>query len=158
MLSHNYIDELPPTIGLLRNLQTFYMDENDLTFLPPDVILNKPPFCLFSFSFYLIFLSNCRSLDWVLQFDFVVFIARQSARIFAWRNWSSQSTQSIQFELKHAPLSTIHDKQVERVASLVVGWESNKTVDPTATRKRQTWQTHSDLLLVSTRAHKSLQR
>ena len=37
VLNHNHIIELPNTIGLLRNLRIFYIDENDLTDLPPDV-------------------------------------------------------------------------------------------------------------------------
>jgi Leucine-rich repeat (LRR) protein len=38
VLNHNHIIELPNTIGLLRNLRTFYIDENDLSDLPVDVI------------------------------------------------------------------------------------------------------------------------
>lgn len=37
VLSHNFIMELPHSIGLLRNLRTLYLDENELTSLPPDV-------------------------------------------------------------------------------------------------------------------------
>lgn len=37
VLSHNCIKELPNTIGLLRNLRTFYIDENELNFIPSDV-------------------------------------------------------------------------------------------------------------------------
>jgi Leucine-rich repeat (LRR) protein len=37
VLSYNFIMEIPNTIGLLRNLRILYLDENELTTLPPDV-------------------------------------------------------------------------------------------------------------------------
>jgi hypothetical protein len=38
VLSYNFITEVPNTIGLLRNMRIFYIDENELTHLPNDVI------------------------------------------------------------------------------------------------------------------------
>lgn len=37
VLSHNFIMEIPHSIGLLRNLRTLYLDENELSDLPADV-------------------------------------------------------------------------------------------------------------------------
>lgn len=36
-ISMNDLEELPASIGLLRNLRTFYADENLLTFVPAEV-------------------------------------------------------------------------------------------------------------------------
>ena len=40
ILSKNKIEELPTNIGLLRNLRTLNLDENNLKSLPSDVNIN----------------------------------------------------------------------------------------------------------------------
>ena len=37
VLSRNQIVELPPTFGLLTNLRAVNLDENEISYLPPDV-------------------------------------------------------------------------------------------------------------------------
>ena len=37
-MNHNYLTELPNSIGLLKNLRTLFLDENELSCLPSDVL------------------------------------------------------------------------------------------------------------------------
>ena len=48
MLSRNQLTELPTTIGLLTNLRAVNLDENEISYLPPDVCeaLKNPPVIL----------------------------------------------------------------------------------------------------------------
>lgn len=40
-VSCNNLEDLPVTLGLLRNLRTFYADENYLLFIPSEVCSSK---------------------------------------------------------------------------------------------------------------------
>lgn len=40
-VSCNNLEDLPVTLGLLRNLRTFYADENYLLFIPAEVCSSK---------------------------------------------------------------------------------------------------------------------
>lgn len=64
VLNHNHIIELPNTIGLLRNLRTFYICENDMTYLPADV--NKIVFILNIYFRPISSLFIITSIDWKL--------------------------------------------------------------------------------------------
>ncbi len=44
VLSRNQITEIPSTIGLMKNLRAFNLDENEVTCLPPDVSKLKKNF------------------------------------------------------------------------------------------------------------------